>query len=62
MASLARGPKCLGVFERYLSLWVGLCMVVGVVMGQAAPGRVEALRTLEFGTGNHINVPIAILS
>ena len=61
MASVAAGPKRLGAFERYLSLWVGLCMVVGVVTGQAAPGLVEALRTLEFGHGSQINVLIAIL-
>ena len=30
-------PKRLNVFERYLSLWVGLCMVVGVVLGLTAP-------------------------
>jgi hypothetical protein len=28
----ASSPKRLNVFERYLSLWAGLCMVVGVVV------------------------------
>jgi ACR3 family arsenite transporter len=55
------GPKRLNVFERYLSLWVGLCMVVGVVLGKAAPGMMEGLRALEFGAGSQINIPIAIL-
>jgi len=32
-------PKRLNLFERYLSLWVGLCMVVGVLLGRAAPER-----------------------
>ena len=54
-------PKRLNVFERYLSLWVGLCMVVGVVLGKAAPGMMEGLRGLEFGAGSQINIPIAIL-
>ena len=34
---LPRRPKRLGIFERYLSLWVGICMVIGVIIGQAAP-------------------------
>ena len=54
-------PKRLNLFERYLSLWVGLCMVVGVLLGRAAPGLMDALRGLEFGEGSQINIPIAIL-
>ena len=53
--------KRLGIFERYLSLWVGLCMVVGVLLGRAAPGMMDTLRGLEFGEGSQINIPIAIL-
>jgi len=48
-------------FERYLSLWVALCMAAGVVAGKAAPGAVQAFRALEFGRGSQINVPIAVL-
>jgi ACR3 family arsenite transporter len=54
-------PKRLNVFERYLSVWVGLCMLVGVALGKAAPGTVDALRRLEFGGGSQINIPIAVL-
>lgn len=53
--------KKLNLFERYLSLWVGLCMVAGIVLGQLAPGLIHALRGLEFGQGSQINVPIAVL-
>ena len=53
--------KRLNVFERYLSLWVALCMVAGVVLGKAVPAFMEALRGLEFGAGSQINVPIAVL-
>jgi ACR3 family arsenite transporter len=49
------------MFERYLSVWVAVCMVVGVVLGLAAPGLMQALRAFEFGTASQINVPIAIL-
>jgi ACR3 family arsenite transporter len=55
------GRKRLGVFERYLSLWVGVCMAVGVGLGLAAPGMMGALRALEFGAASQINVPIAVL-
>ena len=53
--------KGLNLFERYLSLWVALCIVVGVALGRAFPGLVSVLRTSEFGEGSHINVPIAVL-
>jgi ACR3 family arsenite transporter len=51
----------MNVFERYLSAWVALCMVLGVLVGKFVPGLVNALREMEFGTGSHINIPIAIL-
>ena len=37
--------KRLNLFERYLTLWVGLCMMRGVLLGQWAPGMVQTLRT-----------------
>lgn len=48
-------------FERYLTLWVGLCMVVEVLFGQWAPNSGQGLRSLEFGEGCHVNLPIAVL-
>jgi ACR3 family arsenite transporter len=53
--------KRLNLFERYLTLWVAACMVVGVLLGKLAPDVVGALRNLEFGDGSQINVPIAVL-
>lgn len=53
--------KRLNPFERYLSLWVGLCIVIGVGLGQAFPSIVQSLRASEFGEGSHINFPIAVL-
>lgn len=53
--------KRMNVFERYLSLWVALCMIAGIVTGKLLPGAVHGLQRLEFGTASHINVPIAIL-
>jgi len=54
-------PKRLNYFERYLSLWVGLCMLVGVLIGKALPGAIGPLRSMEFGDGSRINIPIAVL-
>ncbi|MGC9968980.1 MAG: ACR3 family arsenite efflux transporter [Bryobacteraceae bacterium] len=53
--------KRLSLFERYLTLWVGLCMVAGVLVGKLLPGVVDAFRRMEFGSGSQINVPIAVL-
>lgn len=54
-------PKRLHGFERYLSLWVGLCMIAGIAFGKLLPGAIDSLRRLEFGEGSQINVPIAVL-
>jgi len=53
--------KRLSLFERYLTLWVALCMGAGVLIGQAAPELVSSLRGAEIGQGSHINLPIAVL-
>jgi arsenite transporter len=57
----AAAPKRLNYFERYLTVWVGLCMIVGVLVGKALPDSVDQLRKLEFGAGSQINIPIAVL-
>ena len=51
----------LAFFERYLSIWVGLCMIAGVVLGKMVPLAVQGIRGIEFGKGSQINVPIAVL-
>ena len=59
--SEAAVPKRLNVFERWLTLWVALCMVAGVALGKLFPGATDAVRKLEFGEGSQINVAIAVL-
>ncbi|MCC6857735.1 MAG: ACR3 family arsenite efflux transporter [Bryobacterales bacterium] len=61
VVTAAASRKRLNVFERYLTLWVGLCMLAGVLAGKLAPGMTDALRGMEFGSGSQINVPIAVL-
>ncbi len=63
-AEVIRQPaarKRLNFFERYLSVWVLLCMAVGVGFGRALPGVTAALGRLEFGRGSQVNVPIGVL-
>ena len=50
--------KRLSFFERYLSLWVALCIVAGVAIGKGAPGAMAALSRLEV---RQVNLPIAVL-
>ena len=53
--------KRLDFFERYLTAWVFVCMIVGVALRKLLPGAVAGLSRLEFGQGSQVNVPIAIL-
>jgi arsenite transporter len=50
----------LGFFERYLSVWVALCMVAGVLLGKLFPDLTGLIRNLEFGKSSQINLPIAV--
>src|SRR5689334_12468716 len=54
-------PGGLGAFERYLSLWVALCMAAGVLIGKYVPAAVSSLRGIELGEGTQVNLPIAVL-
>jgi len=58
---LAAAPKRLAFFERYLTVWVLLCMVVGLAFGQCLPGLTTILSHLEFSQGSQVNVPIGVL-
>jgi dolichyl-phosphate-mannose--protein O-mannosyl transferase len=53
--------KRLAFFERYLTVWVFLCMVVGVAFGKIAPQLTSTFSKLEFVAGSHVNAPIAVL-
>ncbi len=55
------GPRQLAFFERYLTLWVFLCMVAGVVAGKLLPGLTATLSQMQFGQGSQVNVPISVL-
>ncbi len=48
----------MNLFERYLSLWVALSIVVGVFLGDTLPSVFQAISHAEFA---HINLPICLL-
>ena len=47
----------MGLFERYLSLWVALCIVVGVVSGSVFPTLFQAIAGLEYAS---VNLVVAV--
>lgn len=47
----------MGLFERYLSLWVGLCILAGVTLGSLLPDGFALVAGLEFA---HVNLVVAL--
>lgn len=47
----------MGIFERYLSLWVSISIVLGVVLGLWQPDVFQAIATLEIA---HVNIAVAV--
>ena len=54
--------RAMSVFERYLTLWVGLCIIAGIVLGKAAPGVASFLDGLALYVGEApvVSIPIAV--
>ncbi len=48
----------MGIFERYLSLWVALCIALGVVLGNLIPDQFTLIASLEWA---HVNLVVAVL-
>jgi ACR3 family arsenite transporter len=45
-------------FERYLTVWVGLCIIVGIALGSMMPGVFQGIGAAEVAK---VNIPVAIL-
>ncbi|HVE52019.1 MAG TPA: ACR3 family arsenite efflux transporter [Ramlibacter sp.] len=56
-ANAAPAPR-IGFFERYLSVWVALCIVAGIGLGQLAPGVARTVASLELA---RVNMPVGLL-
>ena len=61
-ACIVKKPKGLSVFEKYLTLWVILCIAGGIVLGKLAPGAAEALDDMAISVNDApvVSIPIAI--
>src|SRR5210317_2468746 len=54
--------KGLSIFERYLTVWVALCIAGGIVLGKVAPGLAKALDAMSISVNGApvVSIPIAI--
>ena len=57
-APASRRAPGLSLFERYLTLWVLLCIVLGITLGQLLPAPFQAIGRLEFA---RVNLPVGLL-
>jgi ACR3 family arsenite transporter len=57
-AIAAPAPPAMGIFERWLTLWVALCIVAGILLGRLVPGVFQAIGA---ATVAEVNLPVAIL-
>jgi ACR3 family arsenite transporter len=48
----------MNLFERYLSVWIALCIIVGISLGKLFPSLFELFATFEYA---HVNIPVAVL-
>lgn len=48
----------MSIFERYLTLWVGICIVTGIALGQLLPSVFQAIGKLEYA---QVNLPVGLL-
>jgi len=48
----------MNLFERYLSVWVLLCIIAGIALGHWFPATFEVLGKLEIA---NVNIPVAVL-
>ncbi|QYY33079.1 ACR3 family arsenite efflux transporter [Cupriavidus pinatubonensis] len=56
--ALAAQPGAIGFFERYLTIWVALCIVAGILFGQWLPAVFHAIGAMEVA---RVNLPVGVL-
>ncbi len=57
-AAATETPATMSVFERYLTVWVLLCIVVGIGLGQLMPAVFQAVGQMEYAK---VNLPVGLL-
>lgn len=58
IAAKAAAGAPMSIFERFLTVWVFLCIVAGILAGQAAPGLFQAVGRMEIA---QVNLPVGVL-
>lgn len=58
LQSPASAAPGIGFFERYLTVWVGLCIVAGITLGQLFPGLTRSISAMEIA---QVNIPVGVL-
>ncbi|KVO78368.1 arsenic transporter [Burkholderia ubonensis] len=54
----AVAKPAINFFERYLTVWVALCIVAGIALGQALPGLFQQIGRMEYA---QVNLPVGLL-
>jgi ACR3 family arsenite transporter len=57
-ADAGGAAPAIGFFERYLTVWVAICIFVGILLGQAFPAPFQALARVEVA---RVNIPVGVL-
>ncbi len=57
-ADQTASKPAIGFFERYLTVWVALCIVVGIALGQIMPDVFQAIGRMEYA---QVNLPVGVL-
>ena len=58
MSDKSKASAEMNIFERYLTVWVALCILAGVGLGQVMPAAFQTVGRIEIA---HINIPVAVL-
>lgn len=58
MSEIKSESSEMGIFERYLTLWVGICIALGIGLGYLFPTPFQTVGRIELA---HINLPVALL-
>jgi ACR3 family arsenite transporter len=58
VAAKQAAGSAISFFERYLTVWVGLCIIVGIALGQWFPGVFQTIGRMEIA---QVNIPVGLL-
>lgn len=58
MMEPSKTAASMSIFERYLTLWVTVCIVTGITLGQLLPGLFQTIGKLEYA---QVNLPVGLL-